>query len=71
MKYLILLISAILLVSCTKKYDNEYREISEDQTELFKSVCIDNVKYWMRNAGYKGYLAVRIDPKTLKPINCK
>lgn len=36
-------------------------------------VCLDGVEYWQRAGGgyYRGYLAVKIDPRTLQPSTCK
>jgi hypothetical protein len=32
--------------------------------------CVDGVEYWTRTVGYKGYMAVRIDPDTLTFVTC-
>lgn len=37
----------------------------------FTTVCLDGVEYWIRAAGHRGYLAVRMDPATLTPRHCR
>ena len=38
--------------------------------EDFNVACLDGVEYWYRQNGYKGYMAVRIDPQTLTARTC-
>lgn len=68
MKYLIIA-SALLLVGCNKPLKEPETNM---QIDGFRVACIDNVQYWIRNADMRaGLMSVRIDPKTLKPRNCK
>jgi energy-converting hydrogenase Eha subunit G len=36
----------------------------------FNVSCIDGVEYWYGQAGYKGYIAPRIDSETLDFVTC-
>lgn len=39
--------------------------------EDFTVLCLDNVQYWARAAGSRSYMTAKIDPVTLKPMNCE
>jgi cbb3-type cytochrome oxidase subunit 1 len=32
--------------------------------------CIDGIEYWTRMIGYKGFMAVRVDPDTMSFVTC-
>lgn len=68
-KIALLLAVSLMFVGCGKS-DNRIAAADEFSEADFQSVCLDGVQYWMRAAARKGYLAVRIDPNTLKPVNC-
>ena len=72
MKRLFVLAAALLISGCAvKTYDQAERDHSENNTNMFRSICLNNVKYWYRTSGHRGFLAVEINPETLKPMNCK
>lgn len=68
MKKLLVIAVLLVLAGCDNQWsDSDY----STSTNLFTSICIDGVEYWIRATGHKGYLAVRIDPNTLMPKRCK
>lgn len=36
----------------------------------FSVACLDGTEYWLRAAGYRGYMAVKIDRETRQPASC-
>lgn len=64
MKYVMILSALVALSACVV-------EEGDNVTENFTSVCIDNVQYWHRAIGHKGYITPRIDPVTLSFVNCE
>jgi len=66
MKYIFLLTSIIALAACI---DERPIAVSESNRN-YKVECIDGVEYWTRANGYQGYMAVRVDPKTLSFVRC-
>lgn len=39
--------------------------------ENFNVICLNSVQYWIRGDIHQGYMATKIDPKTLLPATCK
>ena len=68
MKTLSILLLALAMSACGNDYDE--RDYNNSQS-MFTPICLDGVEYWIRGAGHKGYMAVRIDPATLQPKRCK
>ena len=66
MKY-ILIASLIFLAACNDERPSSQSDSGRD----YKVECIDGVEYWVRTAGYRGYMAVRVDPKTLTFVRCE
>lgn len=58
------------LAGCNVKLDNSI-EPTDYVVADFAVVCLDGTEYWVRKAYSTGFMAVKIDPKTLKPSSCE
>jgi hypothetical protein len=68
MNWFMVLLSAVtvvLFLGLRQLDNNAVIEISD-----FNVSCIDGVEYWYGQAGYKGYIAPRIDSETLDFVTC-
>lgn len=70
MKKLLIIIPLILLGACGPVPNRFDQEDYSKAATMFTPICVDGVEYWIRAAGSKGYMAVRIDPETLQPRRC-
>ena len=68
MKTLSLLLAVALLAGCGLAPNRV--EDGEMTTANFSTICLDGTAYWVRAAGHKGYMAVRIDRTTRQPMEC-
>lgn len=68
MKKLSMLLAAALLAGCGLRPN--VIEDGEMTTVNFSTICLDGTAYWIRAAGHKGYMAVRIDRTTRQPMSC-
>ncbi len=69
MKYLTFAIMTLLLSGCGMKMDNVVDDNHYTVSD-FSTVCLDGTAYWVRAAGHRGFMAVRIDPQTREPMRC-
>jgi hypothetical protein len=73
MKLIVLMIAVLLAagLSGCKQAINQFDAADYRVSEtLFSTICLDGVEYWIRGASSKSYMAVRIDPASLKPKIC-
>lgn len=68
-KLIILLGLAVLLFALTAcKSDRE--TIRSETDRAYHVECIDGIEYWVRTYGYRGVMAVRVDPETMTYVRC-
>jgi hypothetical protein len=67
MKYALILIAAITLSACV---EDERPVVKSGSDRSFRAECVDGIEYWVRHSGHQGYMAVRVDPKTLTFVKC-
>jgi hypothetical protein len=60
-----LMVFAGLLLFVARSDSNAVVEVTD-----FNVSCIGGVEYWYGQAGYKGYIAPRIDSETLDFVTC-
>jgi hypothetical protein len=70
MKHFLLALSLALALSACAPSNGFSADDYADSEDLFSTICLDGVEYWVRAAASKSYLAVRIDPETLQPRRC-
>ncbi len=68
MKYVLMAAIVLTLAACK---EDEHPSIESVSGNTYRVECIDGVQYWFRHIGYKGYMAVRVDPETLSFVRCK
>jgi hypothetical protein len=67
MKYVLIMTAILALAAC-----KDERPTTESESGLnYKAECIDGVEYWVRSTGHRGYMSVRVDPKTLSFVRCE
>ena len=62
MKYIVL-VSVLFLAACI--------EDGSDQTDTMRTICLDGVQYWTKQAGHGRVMTPRIDPVTLAFVRCE
>lgn len=66
MKYILVTTAILVLAGCNDETSNAKSESGR----TYKVECIDGVEYWIRAGGNRGYMAVRVDPKTMSFVRC-
>jgi hypothetical protein len=69
MKIIFVSMIMALVVGC--KYSNKVSVVDNWTTNDFTVICLSGVEYYMRAAGDKGYMAVKIDKDTQLPALCQ
>jgi hypothetical protein len=80
MKKISCVILAIALAGCDPALDtslNGYnppvKEVAATETKgklIFRTVCLENVSYWIHESSHGGYLAPRFDSRYSQVITC-
>jgi len=66
MKWIAIPLMLVTLAAC----QDDREQTKSDNGKTYNAECIDGVEYWVRWTGHKGYMAPRIDPKTLEFVRC-
>lgn len=66
MKYALMAAIALTLAAC----NDEQPQSQSESGRTYAVECIDGVEYWTHH-WRAGYLAVRVDPKTLTFVRCE
>jgi hypothetical protein len=76
MKYILIATAILALAACKDERPNSESEsgrsdVASDSGRNYKVECIDGVEYWLRSTAKQGYMAPRIDPKTMTFVSCE
>jgi hypothetical protein len=74
MKYMLIVIAVLSLAGCEVENNTSAKtadSISSNSGRPYQIECIDGIEYWHRTFNSVGFLAVRIDPKTMTFVRCE